>query len=53
MRTVYLMEDEFQYNCPYCGVEIIDYSKDKMETEDNYCGRCGQEYHIDVAEYTE
>ena len=50
MKTVYLMEEEFQYNCPYCGVEIIDYSKEKMETEDIYCGNCLNEYHIEVVE---
>lgn len=48
MKIVYLKENENSYKCPYCGVEIIDHSKDKMETENTYCGSCLKEFHIEV-----
>jgi hypothetical protein len=49
METVYITKDEFEYRCPYCGVEIVDYSKDEMESGSEYCGNCLEEYYICVA----
>ena len=50
LETVYVEKDEFQYKCPYCGTEIIDYSKNEMENGNDYCGICFKEYHIEVEE---
>lgn len=45
MREVYLSKDENVYECPYCNVEIVDYTGEN-ETRTEYCGKCLKEFKI-------
>lgn len=51
MRTIYLESDEFAYECPYCGVSIVNHATDKMEDDYEYCSVCGEEFKIEVCQF--
>ena len=47
MITWQIFKGEVEYQCPYCGCEIINYS-DEVENRIEYCSRCGREFEIEV-----
>ena len=48
METWYMEKGEIEYQCPYCGCEIMDYTGDEVETRIEYCNECGGEFRVEV-----
>lgn len=48
MREIFLKSDDIYYECPYCHIEIGDFTGDEIETRTEYCSNCSNEFLITV-----